>query len=126
MRNRADDQSDTTRRLSQDDPGNKAGRDNQQQQRAHDPIALPTTEAAADNGNGRAQADRAGLEERARRRGVLRTAGGGEYQLRRSGGNAFRDEVLERLVGATITGLGIVTGRDYIMDEFTEENGAQE
>jgi hypothetical protein len=54
---------------------------------------------------------------------VLRTAGGDE--LRRRGGNAFRDEVLERLVGATITGLGIVTGRDYIMDEFTKENGEQ-
>jgi hypothetical protein len=57
---------------------------------------------------------------------VLRTAGGDEYELRRRGGNAFRDAVLERLVGATITGLGIVTGRDYIMDEFTEAKGAQE
>jgi hypothetical protein len=57
---------------------------------------------------------------------VLRTAGCDEYELRRRGGNAFRDEVLERLVGTTITGLGIVTGRDYIMDEFTEAKGAQE
>ncbi len=57
---------------------------------------------------------------------LLRTADGDEYELRRRGGNAFRDEVLERLVGAKITGLGIVTGRNYIMDEFEEATDTQE
>jgi hypothetical protein len=52
---------------------------------------------------------------------VLRTAAGDEYILRRRGGNAFHDAVLERLVGATITGLGLVTNRSFIMDEFTVE-----
>jgi hypothetical protein len=50
---------------------------------------------------------------------VLRTAKGDEYVLRRRGGNAFHDAVLERLVGATITGLGSVANRHFIMDEFT-------
>jgi len=50
---------------------------------------------------------------------VLRTAAGDEYVLRRRGGNAFHDAVLERLVGATITGLGSVANRHFIMDEFT-------
>jgi hypothetical protein len=52
---------------------------------------------------------------------VLRTAAGDEYVLRRRGGNPFHDAVLERLVGATITGLGLVTNRNFIMDEFTVE-----
>jgi hypothetical protein len=50
---------------------------------------------------------------------VLRTATGEEYVLRRRGGNAFRDEALERLVGATITGEGLVTNQNFIMDEFS-------
>lgn len=50
---------------------------------------------------------------------VLRTAAGDEYVLRRRGGNAFRDAVLERLAGARITGLGSVMDRHFIMDEFT-------
>jgi hypothetical protein len=54
---------------------------------------------------------------------VLRTAAAEEYVLRRRGGNAFHDPVLERLVGATITGLGLVTNRNFIMDEFKVERG---
>jgi hypothetical protein len=52
---------------------------------------------------------------------VLRTAAGDEYILRRSGGNAFHDAELERLVGSRITGLGRVTNRNFIMDEFKVE-----
>jgi hypothetical protein len=37
---------------------------------------------------------------------VVRTPEGDEYVLRRMGGNAFRDPVLEKLVGDTITGTG--------------------
>ena len=46
---------------------------------------------------------------------VLRTSEGNEYVLRRMGGNAFRDPVLEKLVGETITGTGLVAGNSYIM-----------
>jgi hypothetical protein len=55
---------------------------------------------------------------------VLRTTMGDEYVLRRRGGNAFRDDVLERLVGATITGEGLVTNRSFIMDEFSVKKDA--
>lgn len=55
---------------------------------------------------------------------VLRTAKGDEYVLRRRGGNAFADEALERLVGATITGVGLVTDRSFIMDDFSIDKAA--
>jgi hypothetical protein len=50
---------------------------------------------------------------------VLRTGEGDEYVLRRVGGNAFRDPALERLVGSTITGIGLVSGRNFIMKDWT-------
>ena len=50
---------------------------------------------------------------------VLRTAAGDELILRRTGGNAFRDETLEALVGKTITGEGVVTGQTFIMKGWT-------
>jgi hypothetical protein len=50
---------------------------------------------------------------------VLRTESGKEYILRRSGGNAFRDEALEELVGNTITGVGFVVGQTFIMKDWT-------
>ena len=43
---------------------------------------------------------------------VLRTGEGDEYVLRRVGGNAFRDP-------ATITGIGLVSGRNFIMKDWT-------
>jgi hypothetical protein len=55
---------------------------------------------------------------------VLRTTTGDEYVLRRRGGNAFHDDVLERLVGATITGEGLVTNRNFIMNEFSVKKDA--
>jgi hypothetical protein len=54
---------------------------------------------------------------------VLRTARGDELILRRAGGNAFRDETLEALVGTTITGTGIVVGQTFIMQEWTVTKG---
>ncbi len=53
---------------------------------------------------------------------VLRTADGDEYVLRRLGGNAFRDETIEALVGATVTGTGLVTDHTFIMKDWTVEN----
>jgi len=50
---------------------------------------------------------------------MLRTAEGDEYVLRRRGGNPFRDDVLERLVGTTITGEGLLTNQNFMMDEFS-------
>jgi hypothetical protein len=52
---------------------------------------------------------------------VLRTPDGNELILRRAGGNAFRDEVLEALVGKQITGTGIVAGQTFIMQDWTLE-----
>jgi hypothetical protein len=54
---------------------------------------------------------------------VLRTARGDELILRRAGGNAFRDETLEALVGTTITGTGIVVGQTFIMQDWTVTKG---
>ena len=51
---------------------------------------------------------------------VLRTARGDEFILRRAGGNAFRDETLEALVGTTITGTGILVGQTFIMQNWTK------
>jgi hypothetical protein len=50
---------------------------------------------------------------------VLRTARGDEYILRRAGGNAFRDETLEKLVGATVTGTGLLTDQTFIMKDWS-------
>jgi len=55
---------------------------------------------------------------------VLRTARGDEYVLRRRGANPFRDDVIERLVGATITGEGLVTNQNFIMDELSVKGGS--
>jgi len=52
---------------------------------------------------------------------VLRDRGGEVYVLRRAGGHAFRDAALTRLVGKTITGTGLVSGRSFIMDDWTIE-----
>ena len=52
---------------------------------------------------------------------ILRADDGNEYVLRRSGGNAFRDEELEKLVGKAITGTGLTTGRTFIMDSWSAE-----
>ncbi len=53
---------------------------------------------------------------------VLRTDAGEEHILRRAGGHAFRDLVLEALVGKTITGSGLVTGQTFIMHKWTIED----
>ena len=49
---------------------------------------------------------------------LLRTQDGEEYVLRRTGGNAFRDEVLDNLAGKTITGSGLVAGQTLIMNDW--------
>lgn len=53
---------------------------------------------------------------------VLQTESGQQYILRRAGGNAFRDRVLEKLVGVTIVGCGLVSGKTFIMDSWTVED----
>ncbi len=59
---------------------------------------------------------------------VLRTRDGKQFVLRREGGNAFRDQVLEDLVGKTITGSGVVPsltgavpGQTFILKRWTVE-----
>jgi hypothetical protein len=54
---------------------------------------------------------------------VLRTPEGDEYVLRRVGGNAFRDPVLEKLVGQTITGTGLLAGNSFIMRRWRVQRG---
>ena len=43
-----------------------------------------------------------------------------EYLLRRKGGNPFRDEVLDGLVGRSIRCSGIVRGYALIMSDWSE------
>jgi hypothetical protein len=49
---------------------------------------------------------------------VLRADDGKEYLLRRIGGNAFQDDALEKIVGETITGTGLVAGRTFILTDW--------
>ena len=51
--------------------------------------------------------------------GVVLRTDGGEYILQRSGGNPFRDDALEGLVGKKITGDGFLTGQTFIMKDWT-------
>jgi hypothetical protein len=53
---------------------------------------------------------------------VLRTKTGEQHILRRVGGNAFRDQALETLVGKTVTGTGLVAGQTFIMDKWKVED----
>jgi hypothetical protein len=50
---------------------------------------------------------------------VLRADDGKEYVLRRKGGNAFQDDQLEKLVGETITGVGLLANRTFILDGWS-------
>jgi|SoimicmetaTmtHMA_FD_contig_51_956454_length_1108_multi_2_in_0_out_0_2 hypothetical protein len=50
---------------------------------------------------------------------VLEDAAGRIYALRRAGGHPFSDAVLDGLVGKTITGNGVVSGRSFIMDDWS-------
>ena len=54
---------------------------------------------------------------------VLRNKGGGQHILRRVGGNAFRDQALEALVGKTISGTGCLTGQTFIIDKLKIKDG---
>ncbi|MDO8598131.1 MAG: hypothetical protein Q7R45_16090 [Sulfuricaulis sp.] len=51
---------------------------------------------------------------------VLRTSDNAEYILRRSGGNAFSDPELDKLVGSSITADGqVVASQTFIMKSWT-------
>ena len=54
---------------------------------------------------------------------VLYTQSGEEFVLRRLGGNAFKDETLEALVGTTISGKGMVSGKTFILQDWTVKSG---
>jgi hypothetical protein len=55
---------------------------------------------------------------------VLQDETGQTYALRRAGGNPFSDAALDKLVGKTITGTGVVSGRSFIMNRW-EVNSAE-
>jgi hypothetical protein len=52
---------------------------------------------------------------------VLQDAAGRTFALRRAGGHPFSDAALDQLVGKTITGIGLVSGRSFIMDSWRVE-----
>jgi len=54
------------------------------------------------------------------RAGRLSLAPDREYVLRRSGGNAFRDEALEALAGQIHSGEGQLTGYTFLMTKWEE------
>lgn len=54
---------------------------------------------------------------------ILRTTLGQKLILRRTGSNAFRDEVLEALLDKTIIGTGIVAGQTFIMQDWKVKSG---
>jgi hypothetical protein len=56
---------------------------------------------------------------------ILRTQDGGEYILRRRGGNAFSDAQLDKLVGSSIAADGLVAGQTYIMNNWNIEDEAK-
>jgi hypothetical protein len=51
---------------------------------------------------------------------ILLVTDHGQYLLRRQGGNPFADPVLEKLVGKSIDGDGIVHGHTFIMSDWAE------
>ena len=51
---------------------------------------------------------------------MLEVADGQQFVLRRLGGNAFRDPVLDDLVTKRITGQGDLRGSTFLMREWTE------
>lgn len=55
---------------------------------------------------------------------VLRTPRGAEYVLRRMGGNAFHDDVLEKLVGSNITASGFVADNTFIVNDWTVKSAS--
>jgi hypothetical protein len=56
---------------------------------------------------------------------VLRTQEGGEYILRRRGGNAFSDAQLDKLVGSSIAADGRIFGQTFIMNTWSIEDKAK-
>ena len=46
----------------------------------------------------------------------------GRFVLRRQGGNPFRDPELEKLVGKTIRGRGVIVGAMFLMSDWSEWN----
>ena len=63
------------------------------------------------------------------RQAVLLETESGEYLLRRRGGNPFRDDVLQELVGHEIAAEGRVRGKTLFLDgweELAKEEDAQE
>ena len=54
-------------------------------------------------------------------RAVVLSTASGDYKLRRTGGNPFRDETLEALVGKRIRCTGTLDGDEIFMDDWSVE-----
>jgi hypothetical protein len=53
------------------------------------------------------------------REAVILVADDQRYVLRRQGGNAFQDSVLEKLVGQKIEGTGTLAGYTFLLSDWT-------
>ena len=81
------------------------------------------TERVTISGNVKRQRIAAG--SKSDRVGVVLDDGAGRiFALRRAGGNPFSDPAMDELVGKAITGTGIVTGGNFIMDSWDVVPGA--
>ena len=61
-----------------------------------------------------------GKQSKSEREAILLVTPAGKYVLRRSGENAFKDPVLEELVGKTIVGSGVLHDYTFMMSEWKE------
>jgi hypothetical protein len=60
------------------------------------------------------------LGSKSEREAILLDTGDKRYVLRRDGGNAFFDPVLEQLVGRKIRGAGRVAGYTFLLSDWAE------
>jgi hypothetical protein len=61
-----------------------------------------------------------GVGSKSEREAVMLITDGGEYVLRRAGGNAFRDPELDRLVGKSVCCQGSLHGYTFFMSGWHE------
>ena len=68
--------------------------------------------------SGRVVKKRVARGSKSERQAVVLVTDGGDLLLRRVGGNAFKDEVLEDLVGSTIVCEGSMRGRHLMLHSW--------
>jgi hypothetical protein len=66
-----------------------------------------------------------GSGSKSEREAVMLDTGREQLVLRRRGGNAFRDQVLETLVGRRIRGTGSRSGYTFVLDQWEDDDEAR-